>query len=134
MWMIWSKYRYLLYLIGFLAFSGAVWTSAYRVASYRYQAEIGYLKTEYAKQAAERERQHAQSLQAALYEAQKWQDFAQRQGVQLAQAQQKLDAQAAQMAKENHHAIQQDKASGTDFNGIGTHSLRQYRRALGYAD
>ncbi|MDO4434588.1 MAG: hypothetical protein Q4B82_08430 [Alysiella sp.] len=129
-----SKYRYAAYFVGFLAFSGAVWTSGYRVAAYRYQAETGYLKTQYANEAAERERQHTQSLQAALNDVQKWQDFAQKQGVQLAQAQQKLDAQTAQINKEISHVIQKDNSNGITFNGLGDDSLRLYRQALGYSD
>ncbi|MDO4434730.1 MAG: hypothetical protein Q4B82_09165 [Alysiella sp.] len=112
----------------------AIFTMGYRTATNRLQTEMGYLKTQYANEAAEREKRHAQSLQAALNEAQKWQDFAQKQGVQLAQAQQKLDAQTAQINKEISHVIQKDNSNGITFNGLGDDSLRLYRQALGYSD
>lgn len=129
-----SKYAGQIVVICWLVTLICGWALGYRTAHSVYQAEIGRLKAEYAQQTAQSERQYAVQLQAALNEQQKWQQYAQQQGVALAQAQQQLDIQAARRQKAIPHVIQQDKASGTDFNGIGTHSLHEYNRAFGYTD
>lgn len=130
MWLILSKYR--VQIVSFVVLLCVGWTMGFGMAKSVYQREVNVLKLKHAQQNAEREQQHAHKLQIALSEQQKWQAFAQQQGLQLAQAQQQLDIQAAQLHKDNHHAIQQDNSGSQPFNGIGTHSLRQYNRAFGY--
>ena len=127
-----NKYRFQAAL-GVLVFCIS-WTLGYGMAKSVYQTQISRLKTIHAQQIAEREQQETARLQAALAEQRKWQQFAQTQSAQLVQMQQKLDTQAAQLHKEIPHAIAQDKQTGADYNGIGTHSLRQYNRAFGYTD
>ena len=134
MWAIATKYRTECLCILMIMLELVAWISGYHTASYRYQTQISSLQKEYADETAQREQQTNQQLQAALIEQQKWQQFAQQQSVQLVQMQQKLDIQAAQLHKEIPHAIAQDKQTGADYNGIGTHSLRQYNRAFGYSD
>lgn len=132
MWLMLSKYRFqaacwvLLMLIS--------WTLGYGMARSVYQNKISSLKTEYAEQTAQREQQHATQVQAALNERQKWQDFAQRQGVQLAHAQQKLDIQAAQQQKEIKNVIQKDNSGSVTFNGLGNDSLQHYKKSFGYSN
>lgn len=131
MWLMLSKYKVQAACTVLILLA---WSLGFGMAKSLYQNKINVLEMEYAKQNAQREQQYVHELQAMLAEKQKWQDFAQQQGVQLAQAQQKLDIQAAQIHKDNHDAIQKDNSGNQHFNGIGTYSLRQYNRAFGYTN
>lgn len=56
-------------------------------------------------------------------------------GTQLARAQANVYRLKQQRKTGINHAIEQDKTDiGECINGFGPNSLRQYRRALGYAD
>lgn len=130
MWLI--KYRFQAAIT--LLLIATAWTLGYGMARSVCQNTISSLKAAHAAELFKHEQQAKQQLQAALTEQQKWQQFAQRQSLQIAQMQQKLDAQAAQQQKEIPNVIQKDNSGGITFNGLGNDSLRHYRKSLGYTD
>ena len=132
MWLMMNKHR--IQIVCFVLLAAISWTLGYGMARSVYQTKISSLKAEHIIQAAQREQQHVAQIQAALSEQQKWQQFAQQQGLALAQAQQQLDIQAARQQKAIPHALQKDRTNGTVYNGIGTRSLQEYNRAFGYTD
>ena len=97
-----------------------------------HQAATDRLKAQYAQEKLAAEQRHTAALQAALAQQQQWQQFAQKQGEQLAQIRVRLDKQTELLSKDIDHAIEQDKNSGHDCAGIGTSSLHLYNRAFGY--
>lgn len=134
MWLMLSKYR--VYLIWLLIYAVVIfaWSLGFRMAKRECAIEIGNLKAIYTAELLQREQQANQQFQAALSEQQKWQQFVQQQSLQIAQMQQKLDAQVAQQQKEIPNVIQKDNASGTAFNGLGNDSLQHYKKSFGYPD
>lgn len=117
MWLILSRYRWQAVLVCVLLC--ATWLSAY---------SNGYKNAEriHTEQGLQREQQHRAAEQ-------QWQRYSQIQNAELFKAQQTIEQQARQLQQGNRYAIEQDQTVG-DYNGIGTHSLRQYNRALGYPD
>lgn len=99
-----------------------------------HQAATDRLKAQYAREKLDAEQRHTAALQAALAQQQQWQQFAQKQGEQLAQIRVRLDKQTELLSKDINHAIEQDKNSGHDCAGIGTNSLHLYNRAFGYSN
>lgn len=134
MWAMLNKYRYAVYFAPFLSLIACAWGSGYLSAKRHYVAQISSLHHEYTQKQLAAEQQARQQLQAALVEQQKWQDFAQKQGAELAHITQQLDKQAAQHQKEITHAIEQDKHAGDCIAGLGASSLHLYNRAFGYTD
>ena len=132
MWPILSKYRFQAVFVLFTMI--AAWTLGYGMARSVCQNKISSLKAEYAKKTAQREREAAQHFQAVLSEQQKWQQFAQQQSLQIAQMQQKLDAQAVRQQKEIPNVIQKDNSGSIIFNGLGNNSLQHYKKSFGYTD
>ena len=112
-----------------------VYTAGYLKAKSVYTAEIAALERDYAQGNAAAQAAYAEALQQAQTEKQKWFDFAQRQGVQLAQTARELDDTREQIKKDINHAIEQDKSASDrdDAECFGTHGLRLYNRAL-YGD
>ena len=117
-----------------LAVAAAAWMGGQRAAEQNHQAETAALKAKYAQEKLDAEQRHTAALQAALVQQQQWQQFAQKQGAELAQIRVRLDKQTELLSKDINHAIEQDKNSGHDCVGIGTHSLHLYNRAFGYRD
>ena len=115
MWAILIKYRAWGGLALLLAVAAAAWAGGRHAAGQDHQAETA-------------------ALQAALVQQQQWQQFAQKQGEQLAQIRVRLDKQTELLSKDIDHAIEQDKNSGHDCAGIGTNGLHLYNRAFGYPD
>ena len=117
-----------------LAVAAAAWAGGRNAAEQAHQAATDRLKAQYAQEKLTAEQRHTAALQAALAQQQQWQQFAQKQGEQLAQIRVRLDKQTELLSKDINHAIEQDKNSGHDCAGIGTNSLHLYNRAFGYRD
>lgn len=129
MW--WMLIRYRKQMIQVVVIVAAM-IMGFSAARLHYQAQLSKLKMEYAQQTVQREQQAKQRLQAALVEQQKWQKIAEQQNLMLTQERQKIDKQEAKLNKEIPHAITQDNANGTVYNGLGADSLQLYLRAFGY--
>ena len=134
MWAALIKYRAWGALALLLAVAAAAWAGGRHAAEQDHQAETDRLKAQYAQEKLDAEQRHTAALQAALVQQQQWQQFAQKQGEQLAQIRVRLDKQPELLSKDINHAIEQDKNSGHDCVGIGTNSLHLYNRAFGYAN
>ena len=132
MWAALIKYRAWGGLALLLAVAAVAWAGGRNAAEQAHQAETAALKAKYAQEKLDAEQRHTAALQAALAQQQQWQQFAQKQGEQLAQIRVRLDKQTELLSKDINHAIEQDKSSGHDCVGIGTHSLHLYNRAFGY--
>lgn len=134
MWAILIKYRAWGGLALLLAVAAAAWAGGRHAAGQDHQAETDRLKAQYAQEKLDAEQRHNAALQAALVQQQQWQQFAQKQGAELAQIRVRLDKQTELLSKDIDHAIEQDKNSGHDGAGIGANSLHLYNRAFGYPD
>ena len=134
MWAILIKYRAWGGLALLLAVYAVAWVSGRHNAEQNHAAETAALKAKYAQEKLDAEQRHTAALQAALVQQQQWQQFAQKQGAELAQIRVRLDKQTELLSKDIDHAIEQDKSSGHDCVGIGTNSLHLYNRAFGYRD
>lgn len=134
MWVALIKYRAWGGLALLLAVYAVAWAGGRHAAGKDHQAETDRLKAQYAQEKLDAEQRHTAALQAALVQQQQWQQFAQKQGEQLAQIRVRLDKQTELLSKDIPHAIEQDKNSGHDCVGIGTNSLHLYNRAFGYPD
>lgn len=132
MWAALIKYRAWGVLALLLAVYAVAWVSGRHNAEQNHTAETAALKAKYAQEKLDAEQRHTAALQAALAQQQQWQQFAQKQGEQLAQIRVRLDKQSELLSKDINHAIEQDKNSGHDCAGIGTNSLHLYNRAFGY--
>lgn len=117
-----------------LAVAAAAWAGGRHAAGQDHQTETAALKAKYAQEKLAAEQRHTAALQAALVQQQQWQQFAQKQGAELAQIRVQLDKQTELLSKDISHAILLDKNSGHDGAGIGTNSLHLYNRAFGYPD
>ncbi|WP_165006206.1 hypothetical protein [Neisseria yangbaofengii] len=118
------------------ALLGGVWYGGFQTAFNRQQTVIEQIKAAAAESRLQAEQTYSAELEKALAEQKKWQDFAQNQSAQLAQANRELDRRAAAIEKEIHHVIEKDKSAngGRCIDGLGADGLRLYRQALGYAD
>lgn len=134
MWAALIKYRAWGGLVLLLAVAAVAWVGGRHAAGQNHQAETAALKAKYAQEKLDAEQRHNAALQAALAQQQQWQQFAQKQGAELAQIRVQLDKQTELLSKDIDHAIEQDKSSGHDGAGIGTNSLHLYNRAFGYPD
>lgn len=134
MWAALIKYRAWGGLALLLAVAAVAWAGGRNAAGQAHQAATDRLKAQYAQEKLDAETRHTAALQAALVQQQQWQQFAQKQGEQLAQIRVRLDKQTELLSKDIDHAIEQDKNSGHDCAGIGSHSLHLYNRAFGYRD
>ena len=134
MWAALIKYRAWGGLALLLAVAAVAWAGGKRAAGQDHQTETAALKAQYAQEKLDAEQRHTAALQAALAQQQQWQQFAQKQGEQLAQIRVRLDKQTELLSKDIDHAIEQDKNSGHDCVGIGASSLHLYNRAFGYSD
>ena len=134
MWAILIKYRAWGGLALLLAVAAAAWAGGRHAAGQDHQAETDRLKAQYAQEKLAAEQRHTAALQAALAQQQQWQQFAQKQGAELAQIRVRLDKQTELLSKDISHAIEQDKSSGHDCAGIGTNGMYIYNRAFGYPD
>ena len=132
MWAILIKYRAWGGLALLLAVAAVAWAGGRHAAGQDHQTETAALKAKYAQEKLAAEQRHTAALQAALVQQQQWQQFAQKQGAELAQIRVQLDKQTELLSKDIDHAIEQDKSSGHDGAGIGTNSLHLYNRAFGY--
>ncbi len=134
MWAILIKYRAWGGLALLLAVAAAAWAGGRHAAGQDHQAETAALKAQYAREKLAAEQRHTAALQAALAQQQQWQQFAQKQGAELAQIRVRLDKQTELLSKDIDHAIERDKNSGHDCAGIGTNGMYIYNRAFGYPD
>lgn len=134
MWAILIKYRAWGSLALLLAVAAVAWAGGRHAAGQDHQAETAALKAQYAREKLAAEQRHTAALQAALVQQQQWQQFAQKQGEQLAQIRVRLDKQSELLSKDIDHAIEQDKSGGHDCAGIGTNGMHLYNRAFGYPD
>ena len=134
MWAALIKYRAWGGLALLLAIAAAAWAGGRHAAGQDHQAATAALKAQYAQEKLDAEQRHTAALQAALVQQQQWQQFAQKQGAELAQIRVQLDKQTELLSKDIDHAIEQDKSSGHDGAGIGANSLHLYNRAFGYPD
>ena len=134
MWAALIKYRAWGGLALLLAVYAVAWAGGRHAAGQDHQAETDRLKAQYAQEKFDAEQRHTAALQAALVQQQQWQQFAQKQGAELAQIRVRLDKQTELLSKDIDHAIEQDKNSGHDCAGIGANGLHLYNRAFGYPD
>ena len=134
MWAALIKYRAWGGLALLLAVAAVAWAGGKRAAEQDHQTETAALQAQYAQEKLAAETRHTAALQAALAQQQQWQQFAQKQGEQLAQIRVRLDKQTELLSKDIDHAIEQDKSSGHDCAGIGANSLHLYNRAFGYSN
>ena len=132
MWAILIKYRAWGGLALLLAVAAVAWAGGRHAAGQDHQAATDRLKAQYAREKLDAEQRHTAALQAALAQQQQWQQFAQKQGEQLAQIRVRLDKQSELLSKDIDHAIEQDKSGGHDCAGIGTNGMYIYNRAFGY--
>ena len=128
------KYRAWGGLALLLAVAAVAWAGGRNAAEQAHQAETAALKARYAQEKLDAEQRHTAALQAALVQQQQWQQFAQKQGAELAQIRVRLDKQTELLSKDISHAMEQDKHRGHECAGIGTNSLHLYNRAFGYPD
>lgn len=71
-------------------------------------------------------------LAAAQAEKARWHAFAQHQSERLAETTRRLDRQTQQITREIEDAVRNDQTTNACAGGIGTDSLRLYKRAFGY--
>ncbi|WP_051940441.1 hypothetical protein [Stenoxybacter acetivorans] len=104
----------------------------YTLSKQHYTTQIAELERDYAQGNVALQAAYAEALQQAQTEKQKWFNFAQKQGVQLAQTAQELDDTREQVKKDITHAIEQDQLANHRDDGecFGDHGLRLYNRAL----
>ena len=110
----------------------AAYLLGYRAAYDRQQAVIEQIKKDNASAEAAAAQAYAAKLADVQKLAEKQQAAAQAVGIELAQANAKARQTAEQLKKGIDDALKQD--SGRCADGLGTNSLREYRKALGYND
>ena len=109
----------------------SLYQAGYRAASRQAEKDQAAIVNTYHAAMLAAEQQYSEKLQAAAEEKQKWYELAQTQGLQLADANRKLDMRSANIEKEMSDVIKKD---GSGFNGLGADSVHLYNRAHGYAD
>ncbi len=80
------------------------------------------------------EKQYQQKLAQVNSEKQQWFELANKQSLELANSNIKLNALKEQLRKDISNAVQKDKDYSNDCHLLGTNSLHIYNRALGYSD
>ncbi|UOO81185.1 hypothetical protein LVJ83_09395 [Uruburuella testudinis] len=134
--MVWIKYWRQVLLAALAA--GVVWYAHHRgfqTALAWQQAVIAEIRAEQRAQALAAEQAYTAKLAEVQKLAQVQQAKADAVAKNLAEQQQKSRLQVERNKKEIDDAIKQDQAAADGCtDGFGAHSLRQYRRALGYAD
>lgn len=108
----------------------------YKSAFTKQQAVIDKMEKDKAQALLLSAQNYAHELELARAEAKKYEVKAHAVGVELAQKQAEVSRLKTQNKKEIENALTQDrqKAGGGCIDGFGSHSLRLYKRALGYGN
>ena len=114
----------------------ASYQQGYKTAYQKQQAVIDKMEKDKAQALLLSAQNYARELEQARAEAKKYEVKAHAVGVKLAQKQAEVSRLKTENKKEIENALTQDrqKAGGGCIDGLGSHSLRLYARALGYGN
>ena len=114
----------------------ASYKQGYKTAYQEQQAVIDKMETDKSEALRLSAQNYARELEQAREEAKQSEAKAHAVGVALAQKQAEVSRLKTENKKEIENALTQDrqKAGGGCIDGLGSHSLRLYARALGYGN
>ena len=114
----------------------ASYKQGYKTAYQTQQAVIDKMEKDKSEALRLSAQNYARELEQAREEAKQYEAKAHAVGVELAQKQAEVSRLKTENKKEIENALIQDrqKAGGGCIDGLGSHSLRLYARALGYGN